>query len=118
MASYEELLADPEVAGRLAELSGKHPGKRVRPIETAAGVVYCCNPSRPQYNMYLAQLWDDDKNVNAKAHESLMRACVLYPEAHVFAQWLEEYPGLASDTDTVTELRKLAGAAKDAVAKR
>jgi hypothetical protein len=118
MATYEELMADPDVKSRIDDLAAKHPGKRLRPIDTAAGVVICVNPSRPQYNMYLSMLWDDDKTANAKAHEVLMRACVVDPVPAVFGQWLDDYPGIPADRDTVQELRKLAGAAKDAAAKK
>jgi hypothetical protein len=117
MATYDELMQDEAVKATLAELAGKYPGKRLRPIDTAAGLVVCVNPSRPQYNMYLSSIWSDDKVENAKAHETLMRACVVLPDPKTFAQWLEEYPGIPSDKDVVLELRRLAGAAKDAAGK-
>jgi hypothetical protein len=118
MATYEELVSDESVKALLAELQAKYPGKRLRPIDTAAGVIVCAHPSRAQYNFFKASIWSDDKNENAKAHEALLRACVVHPSAAEFALWLENYPGIDTDKDVVAELKILTGASKDAHAKK
>jgi len=116
--TYEELMADAATQKLLEACAAKVPGKRLRPIDTAAGVVVCCNPSRAQFNYFQASLWDDDKTVNAKAHENLFRACVVHPEPAVMAQWIEDWPGILVDKDVISEFRILYGAAKDTRAKR
>lgn len=118
MAGYEELAQDEQVKALLETLAEKYPGKRLRPIDTAAGVVVCVNPSRPQHTAFLAQLFDDDKTVNAKAFEGLLRATAVHPEPGILSQWLNEFPGIAADKDVVGELKILSGSAKDSHAKR
>jgi hypothetical protein len=118
MATYEELMADAGISALLEDLRSKHPGKRLRPIDTAAGVVVCVNPSRAQYTFFKSGLWSDDKTENAKAHELLLRACVVHPDAATFAKWLDEYPGIDTDRDVVSELKILTGSAKDSHQKK
>ncbi len=116
MSTHEELAV--EHADKLAELKSKHPGKRIRLIDTAAGVLACVNPSRPQFNLFQSQLWDDDKAINARAHENMLRACVVDPDPKTFAQWVDEYPGIMVDRNVIAEFKIVYGATKDASAKR
>ncbi len=113
MAKLSELLADDNIREQIAALQTQHPGKRLRPIDTAAGLIICVNPSRPQWTQFLASVWDDDKVTNAKSAELLLRAVTVHPERQTLDKWLDEYPGMASDPETMLELRKLAGAAKE-----
>lgn len=118
MATYQELMADPEVQATMAALQAQHPGKRLRPVETAAGVFVFRQPTRPEYNYFRTQILSDDKNESSKAFESLVTSCVVHPPLTEAMKLLEDFPGISADKDVVATLSILSGLTKDASAKR
>lgn len=117
MAKLDELLADSKIQELIASIQAGLPGKRLRPIETAAGVIICQNPSKAQWQQFVAGVADDDKNTMIKSVEIFLRGVTVHPDAKTLENWIDNYPGITGDPDTILELRKLAGAAKEQATK-
>jgi hypothetical protein len=118
MATMAELLADDAVKARVEAVQQRYPGKRVRPVETAAGVLILRQPTRPEWECFEQAVWnDEDLPGKARGMKLLVTSIVADPPAADFAKLLEDYPGLASDKDLTLEVRKLAGQTKESALK-
>lgn len=118
MATVAELMADDAVKARVEAAQGKYPGKRVRPVDTAAGVLVLRQPTRPEWECFEQAVWnDEDLPGKARAMKLLITSVVVDPGKDEFAKLLEDYPGLSGDKDLTLEVRKLAGQAKESALK-
>jgi hypothetical protein len=115
---HDELVKDEAVAARVAAAQEANPGKRVRAIDSAAGVLVCVQPTRQQLLYYETMIWGDDVTVKAGAHEELLKMCVFDPDKAAMRTILEDWPGVSRDGDVLRELRILYGGAKDSAAKK
>lgn len=116
---HDELIAtNPKVAEAVATLEGAYPGKRIKAVETAAGIVVMRSATRQEYIQFHVWLQDEDKSNVATAQERLMRSLVLSPEPTVFVTWLDSYPGISQNTEVSKTLRILLGMTKDTGAKK
>jgi hypothetical protein len=116
---HEELVGTNKSAAEAVEkLKSLYPGKRIKAVDTAAGVVIMRSPSRPEFAAFRMWQLDDDKSIAASASEKLMRQVVVLPDADTFGLWLEEFPGISSDPDVGKTLRILLGMTKDTSEKK
>jgi hypothetical protein len=116
---HEELVTtNPKVAEAVATLEAAYPGKRIKAVETAAGIVVMRSATRQEYVLFNVWLQDEDKSNVATAQERLMRSIVVSPGPDVFDQWLSSYPGISQDPEVSKTLRILLGMTKDAAAKK
>lgn len=100
--------AGAALSARVVELAGKY--RRLAVVKTAAGVCIFRNPKRSEWQRYLDAIFDDKKR--SRGVEQLARDLVVEPTAEVFAEWLEDFPGLTLDcADPLTTLAK--GEAKE-----
>lgn len=116
--THDELLQDPDVKARVEAVQQAHPGRRVRPIDSAAGVLVCVAPTRQQLLQFETLLWGDDATAKARAHEDLLKNCCADPDRARLQALLEEWPGICRDPEVIRELRILYGGAKDSSAKK
>lgn len=116
---HEELVTtNPKVAEAVATLEAAYPGKRIKAVETAAGIVVMRSATRQEYVLFNVWLQDEDKSNVATAQERLMRSIVVSPGPDVFDQWLSSYPGISQDPEVSKTLRILLGMTKDTAAKK
>lgn len=114
-----ELEAQPDVQAILATLKAdpKLAGKRLRPIDTTIGLVVVQNPSRGQYNVSGAQIFDEDKGTAFKAMAGLFRMSVVYPPPTELAAKLEDMPGALDEPEAMREFRRHFGHCREVDAK-
>jgi hypothetical protein len=117
MATHEELLQREDVKKIVADLSAQNPGKRFRPIDTPAGLIVICNPTRAQWNIMRAIAWDEDKANASKSMEGLILGIIKYPDAAAVAKMSEDFVGLWDNPDVVREVRRHCGHAAELHAK-
>lgn len=110
MATYEELIVRDDVKLILADVRAKFPGKRFRPVDTAAGIVVLASPSRAQWEIFQQQASGDGPEAS-KATKSLFLATCVYPEKGQVAELVEEWPGLPLSKDVQSSMLILAGQA-------
>ncbi len=116
---HDELIAsNTDVAKAVEQLSASYPGKRLKAVDTAAGIIIMRSPSRPEFSAFRMWQIDDDKSVSASSQEKLMRQVVVSPDAATFGQWLDDYPGISSDPEVSKTLRILLGMTKDTTEKK
>jgi hypothetical protein len=119
MASLQELLLREDVkeAMVVAKANPMATNKRLRPVDTPAGLIVIINPSKGQWNVFRTAVWDDDKSVASKSMEGLIKTLIVYPDAKTIAEWDADCAGLWDNKDLVLEVQRHARQAKEADAK-
>ena len=98
---------------QISDLKAKH-GQKLEVIQNEDGddteqfYVVAKPPSEGEYDRFTVMLLDDDQK--ARAMKTLVRACVVYPEAAELKKMLAERPGLVGSIGK--ELAVMAGAAR------
>jgi hypothetical protein len=98
---------------QITELKAAH-GSKLEVIQNDDGddteqfFVVAKPPSEAEYDRFTVMLLDDDQK--ARAMKTLVRACVVYPEASELKKMLGERPGLVGSIGK--ELSIMAGAAR------
>jgi hypothetical protein len=78
----------------IAKLKSQFPSTELRQYRSEEGdAIVCKCPSRGDYKRFRAMIVDPNQRANAL--ETLMRSCVVYPDAQGVAVLLERRPGLA-----------------------
>ena len=86
---HDELVsANPKVAEAVEALEVAYPGKRIKAVDTAAGILIMRSATRQEYVLFHVWLQDEDKSNVATAQERLMRGLVVSPDPTVFAHCL------------------------------
>jgi hypothetical protein len=110
MATLEELEEYfPELKTLLPELAKKYPGKRLKPVETAAGLAVLANSTRGDYLAYLEALGDGKPG----AFDNLFLSMVVYPGKDEARAWLESYNAITRDPDVQQTIQILTGWKKE-----
>ena len=109
--AYEELIADDKVQALIAQAREQYPGKRFRPVDTAAGVLVLMNPSRAQHDAILKALAGnkDDESLNLAAAATQLQTVCAVPDKATINKLIEEWPGLPTDMGVQRAYQILAG---------
>lgn len=108
--SYEELVEDESVRALIVQSKISFPGKRFRPVDTAAGVLILMNPSKQQHEMILrVMIGDKDGPVNIGGTVVMLQTVCAYPDKATLSKLLEEWPGIAQDKSVQESYNILAG---------
>lgn len=92
MADEETTGGDLLPAGKAKELQDKYG--EIAVVKTVLGPVAFRSCKRAEYERYNSLLFDDKKR--PKAFESLVKTCVVYPDANTFESYLDKKPGIVS----------------------
>lgn len=114
---YAELMDLPEVQALMATAQEKFPGKRLRPVDCAGGIMILRQPNRGEYKRFVIGQIDDSKSENAQSMETLLRDLAVHPDKPVLNQWFEEFPGIQLDEEVRRTVGILAGSVKEENAK-
>ncbi len=119
METRESLEAREDIQATIAALRGNPAlgSCKLRPIDTAIGVVIVKTPSRGQSAVMMTQIHDDDPAVKSKAMVGLFQMCIVHPPAAEVAKLLEEYPLALTEPGAMLEFRRITGNAREAEAK-
>jgi hypothetical protein len=119
METREQLEAREDVRAVLDGLRARPDigTAKLRPIDTAIGVVIVKTPSRGQAAVMMTQIHDDDPGVKSKAMTGLFQMCIVHPAPAEVAKALDEYPLALTEPGAMLEFRRHIGNAREAEAK-
>ena len=119
METREQLEAREDVRAVLDALRSRADigTAKLRPIDTAIGVVVVKTPSRGQAAVMMTQIHDDDPGVKSKAMTGLFQMCIVHPTPAEVVKGLDEYPLALTEPGAMLEFRRHIGNAREAEAK-
>jgi len=118
MATQEEMLERDDVKAAMAEARATpNVSKRLRVIETPAGIIIVKSASAAQWSLVITASLDDDKSVAARAMRGLILGTIVFPAKEKVAEMQADYVGLWENPAIVKEVRIHNGHASEAHAK-